>query len=63
MKKKKLRPRNPIAKDLRTPKYAKRVVETKPRKAQARSFDDFCVYCLVPKGNHAEDCLLKGFGP
>jgi len=59
----KKRPKNPIAKDLRTPKYKKRIVETKPRKAKERSFDGFCVYCLVPGGNHANDCLLKGFGP
>ena len=59
----KKRPKNKIAKDLRTPKYKMRVVADKKKKEKSEGFSDFCVYCMFPRGEHSNDCLLKGFGP
>jgi len=57
----KKRPKNKFAKDLRTQKYQMRVVQDKKKKEKAEHFDDFCVYCMTPRGQHAADCILRGF--
>lgn len=41
-KKRKRRPQNPVAKDLRTPKYKMRVVQDKRKKAIEKEYDDYC---------------------